>query len=97
MSPRSVFRFDTWTLQPDREPDAEPLTYAMQCVVCGAASEEVEDFLDAQHWTFRHAGRNPSHHTYRETVNRPWRAWMGHPRPPRTDGARPPRADTGPS
>ncbi|MFI9205731.1 hypothetical protein [Streptomyces sp. NPDC053048] len=76
MTARTVFLFGTWTLQPDREPDAEPVTYAMQCVVCGAESEPDEDAATAQSWTFRHAGRNPSHHTYRELITRPWRAWM---------------------
>lgn len=79
VSARSVFRFRTWTLQPDREPDAEPVTYAMQCAVCGEGSEPGEDFSAAEKWTFRHAGHNPSHHTYRETVVRPWRAWMARP------------------
>ncbi|WP_372408574.1 hypothetical protein [Streptomyces luteireticuli] len=79
VSARSVFLFGTWTLQPDREPDAEPMTYAMQCAVCGEGSGPAEDFLDAQHWAFRHAGRNPSHHTYRELIERPWRAWMDRP------------------
>ncbi|MCC3766390.1 hypothetical protein [Streptomyces sp. UNOC14_S4] len=76
LSARAVFLFGDWTLQPDREPDAEPVTYAMQCAVCEASSGVVEDFSDAQGWTFRHAGRNPSHHTYREVITRPWRAWM---------------------
>jgi hypothetical protein len=31
-------RYQEWTLQPDREPDAEPTTYAMQCAVCGETS-----------------------------------------------------------
>ncbi|MEU1375210.1 hypothetical protein ABZ442_16300 [Streptomyces triculaminicus] len=73
---RTVFLFGTWTLQPDQEPDAEPLTYAMECAVCGAASEPSEDASVAQSWTFKHAGRNPAHHTYRELITRPWRAWM---------------------
>ncbi|GAB3664526.1 DUF7848 domain-containing protein [Streptomyces sparsus] len=76
MSAHTVIRFATWKLAPDREPDAEPVTYAMQCAVCGARSEAVPDFADAQRWTFRHAGGNPEHHTYREVVTRPWRAWM---------------------
>ncbi|GHF44001.1 hypothetical protein GCM10010218_26640 [Streptomyces mashuensis] len=76
MSIRTVFRYGTWTLQPDREPDAEPVTYAMQCAVCGAGSAPQEDAAGAQDWAFRHAGRNPSHHTYREVITRPWRAWM---------------------
>ncbi|GAA0487446.1 hypothetical protein GCM10009544_55920 [Streptomyces stramineus] len=79
MSTRKHFRFGTWTLQPDREPDAEPVTYAMQCAVCEEHSATVEDPSDAQGWTFRHAGRNPSHHTYRELITRPWRAWMAEP------------------
>lgn len=35
MTPRSVLRYETWTIQPDREPDAEPVLYAMQCAVDG--------------------------------------------------------------
>ncbi|MGI5529070.1 hypothetical protein ACQEVX_17240 [Streptomyces syringium] len=79
MSTRSVFTFGDWTLQPDLEPDAEPVTYAMQCAVCEESSEPGEDVGEAQGWTFRHAGRNPSHHTYREMIVRPWRAWMARP------------------
>ncbi|MEV6809631.1 hypothetical protein [Streptomyces sp. NPDC051132] len=33
MTPRSVLRYETLTLQPDREPDAEPVLYAMQCAM----------------------------------------------------------------
>jgi hypothetical protein len=75
----TVILFGTWTLQPDSEPDAEPVTYAMQCAVCGRTSPAGEDFAQAQSWTFRHAGRHPSHHTYREVITRPWRAWMNRP------------------
>ncbi|WP_376735799.1 ATP-binding protein [Streptomyces broussonetiae] len=39
MSARAVIRHETWT----REPAAEPTTYAMECVVCGAPSEPAED------------------------------------------------------
>ncbi|MFC5719657.1 hypothetical protein ACFP1Z_05620 [Streptomyces gamaensis] len=80
---RTVFLFGRWTLQPDREPDAEPITYVMECVVCGEHSAVEEDFGEAQRWTFRHAGRHPSHHTYREVITRPWRAWMAGPPPVR--------------
>ncbi|GAA3054942.1 hypothetical protein GCM10020000_41470 [Streptomyces olivoverticillatus] len=73
---RTVFLFGTWTLQPDKEPDAEPITYAMKCAVCGETSPTWEDYGVAQNWTFTHAGRNPTHHTYREVIIRPWRAWM---------------------
>ncbi|MFF7726055.1 hypothetical protein [Streptomyces sp. NPDC008001] len=78
-SPRSVYRYGTWTLTPDREPDAEPVTYAMQCAVCEECSAVAEDASEVQSWTFRHAGRHPSHHTYREVITRPWRAWMADP------------------
>ncbi|MGW7753127.1 DUF7848 domain-containing protein [Streptomyces violaceusniger] len=30
MSTRAVIGHETWTLQPDREPDAEPTTYATE-------------------------------------------------------------------
>ncbi|MFI1970033.1 hypothetical protein BLA24_18425 [Streptomyces cinnamoneus] len=76
MTARTVFLFGAWTLAPDKEPDAEPITYAMQCAVCGETSAADEDAGQAQNWTFQHAGRNPSHHTYRELIIRPWRAWM---------------------
>ncbi|MGD3112893.1 hypothetical protein [Streptomyces sp. YGL11-2] len=74
--PHTVLLFQEWTLQPDQEPDAEPVTYSMQCAVCEEASTTSEDFADGQSWVFRHAGRNPSHLTYREIIIRPWRAWM---------------------
>jgi hypothetical protein len=71
---RAVFRFEDVTLAPDREPDAEPITYAMQCAVCeeeSAASEETEPVQD---WVFQHAGAHPGHHSYREIITRPYRA-----------------------
>ncbi|MDK1473066.1 hypothetical protein QNO07_06465 [Streptomyces sp. 549] len=71
----SVLRHEVWTLRPDREPGAEPVTFAMQCAVCCAASVPSVDFADAQAWTFRHAGRHPSHHSYRELITRPWHAF----------------------
>lgn len=74
MSTRAVVCHKEWTLQPDREPDAEPTNYAMQCAVCGE--------LTAQHRLCPTSGlgvraRRPqsSHHTYREIITRPWRAW----------------------
>jgi len=72
---RSVIRHETWTLTPDREPDAEPTTYAMACAVCGESSDACEDFADPQSWVLEHCGRNPSHHTFREIITRPWRTW----------------------
>lgn len=48
MTPRSVLRYETWTLQPDREPDAETVLYAMQCAVDGETSPTSEDFAEPQ-------------------------------------------------
>ncbi|MFJ4832807.1 hypothetical protein ACIP79_23330 [Streptomyces sp. NPDC088747] len=75
MSARAVVRHEIWTLEPDREPDAEPTTYAMQCAVCEATSAAGVDFGDPQDWVLAHCGRNPSHHSYREIITRPWRTW----------------------
>ncbi|MDT0428499.1 MULTISPECIES: DUF7848 domain-containing protein [Streptomyces] len=75
MSPRAVVRHQQWTLQPDREPDAEPTSYAMQCAVCGEISPTDTEFTASQNWVFAHGGRNPTHHTYREVITRPWKAW----------------------
>ncbi|WP_455711066.1 DUF7848 domain-containing protein [Streptomyces nodosus] len=75
MSTRAVVCHKEWMLQPDREPDAEPTTYAMQCVVCGESSPASSDFAEPQDWVFEHGGRNPAHHTYQEIITRPWRAW----------------------
>ncbi|MFD8213328.1 hypothetical protein ACFV2U_06265 [Streptomyces sp. NPDC059697] len=75
MTSRAVLTHKSWTLEPDSEPDAEPTTYAMECVVCGESSEASEDFAEPQSWVLAHGGRNPSHHTYREIITRPWRAW----------------------
>lgn len=75
MSVRSVIRQETWTLVPDREPDAEPTTYGMQCAVCGETSPTDEDFAEPQSWVMTHCGTNPSHHSFREIITRPWRTW----------------------
>jgi len=73
---RAVVRHISWTLAPDREPDAEPVTYALRCVVCSEESERSQDWEEPQEWALAHSGRNPSHHTYREEITRPWRTWM---------------------
>jgi hypothetical protein len=76
---RSLLRHMRWVLEPDREPDAEPVTFVMQCAVCLRKSPSSEEFDSASDWTFHHAARHPSHHTYREIVTRPWRAWRKGP------------------
>ncbi|WP_409235689.1 hypothetical protein [Streptomyces sp. PA5.6] len=88
---KSPTREVTWRLFPDREPDAEPITRQMVCVVCDgdgeddgkapdATSAPFEDGKDgvlaAQSWVFAHVSRHPCHHTYREIIRRPWRAVM---------------------
>ncbi|MET8689705.1 hypothetical protein ABZV77_36435 [Streptomyces sp. NPDC004732] len=84
---KSLTREVTWHLSPDREPDAEPITRRMVCVVCeddgtgpAAMSEPYEEsehgVLAAQSWVFEHVGRHPCHHTFREVICRPWRAVM---------------------
>lgn len=73
---RAVVRHVTWNLTPDREPDAEPVTHAFQCVVCTESSDRSLAWSDPQSWALDHSGKNPSHHTYRETIVRPWRTWM---------------------
>ncbi|MFD7117322.1 hypothetical protein ACFWAA_09770 [Streptomyces sp. NPDC059922] len=76
MTPRSAPRYETWTLQPDREPDAEPVPYAMQCAVDEETSPTNEDCAEPQDWVPRHCGQNPCHHTHRKITTRPWRAWQ---------------------
>ncbi|WP_432093679.1 hypothetical protein [Streptomyces sp. bgisy100] len=82
MSAHTVIRRERWTLAPDREPDAEPFTFAMECAVCGERSLTGEEVTEAQDWSLRHAGRHPSHCSYRELITRPWRAWMEADRSP---------------
>lgn len=76
MPKRVVIRYEKWRSVPDEEPDAEPITHAMQCVVCHKMSRACEDFEDARRWQLEHAGRHPSHLTYREHIRRPWRCYM---------------------
>lgn len=77
--PRAAYRFARWTSAPDLEPDAAPLTHRMTCDVCGARSPVSVEFGRVQDWQLAHAGRHPTHHTYTETLTRPWRAWMHGP------------------
>ncbi|WP_405809036.1 hypothetical protein OG524_03620 [Streptomyces sp. NBC_01520] len=76
MPVRAIVRHIHWTVAPDSDTAAEPVTYAMQCVVCSAESERFEDWEKPQEWVLTHCGQNPSHHTYRESITRPWRTWM---------------------
>ncbi len=73
---RTVIKFCRWTIAPDTEPDAEPTVYSLQCAVCYQHSGGLDTPEEAQDWALRHSGRNASHHTYRELIIRPWKAWM---------------------
>lgn len=69
---RQVFGFLEFTIGPDKEPDAEAFTYAMQCAVCNRRSPGTEDCARAQDWALRHTGRNRDHYSYREIITRPY-------------------------
>ncbi|GAA2984886.1 DUF7848 domain-containing protein [Streptomyces fulvorobeus] len=73
-----------WTLRPDRDDDAPPLTHRFRCLTltdddseCGAVSEPHTDPVDAQAWTFRHLRDHPEHTSYAEVIERPWVMWRG--------------------
>lgn len=73
---RAIVKHIDWTLAPDREPDAAPVTYSLQCAVCKEESPTSQDWEEPQTWALQHSGKNPSHHTYSEKITRPWRTWM---------------------
>ncbi|MCI0386228.1 hypothetical protein [Streptomyces sp. CNQ085] len=75
MSTRSVIRLASRTLEPGAEPGAEPVTYAMECAVCGRRPGADVGCQDVQRWALAHADRAPSRHTCREIIHRPRRAW----------------------
>ncbi|MEU5446850.1 hypothetical protein [Streptomyces californicus] len=76
MSIRALVRHIKWTIVPDREPDAEPVTHQFQCVVCSEKSDRSTSWSEPQDWALAHSGQHPSHHTYRESITRPWRTFM---------------------
>ncbi len=73
-----------WTLKPDQDDDAPPLTYRFRCLTlkeddseCGAESEAHADPSDAQAWAFQHLREHPEHTSYAEVMERPWVMWRG--------------------
>ncbi|EST26767.1 DUF7848 domain-containing protein [Streptomyces niveus] len=74
--PDTIIEHKTWTLQPDREPDSQPVTHAMRCVVCGEQSDDSAKWSAPQTWALGHVSRNPMHLTFSEVITRPWKAWM---------------------
>lgn len=86
MSTRSVLRYVTWLITPDRQEGAPRVPiFEMECTTCatrdapddtGSRSPASEDFADVQDWALRHSGRHPTHTGYREVVTRFWRTHM---------------------
>ncbi|GAA1717850.1 hypothetical protein [Streptomyces yatensis] len=77
---RATYRFREFQLVPDTEPDAEPITFAMQCAVCEQTGEPSDEQAAAHAWATSHLRANPEHFTYREIITRPCRfepgAWQ---------------------
>jgi hypothetical protein len=63
-----------WRSQPDRRPEAPPLTHRMRCDECGGHSTRSVEFGRVQGWQIEHAACNPAHRLFTETLTRPWRA-----------------------
>lgn len=71
---RASYRYRTYALVPDTEPDAEPHSYAAQCAVCEESGPRGEDAAEAQSWVIGHLRAHPEHFSYREVITRPYRA-----------------------
>lgn len=77
MAIRARYRHREFHIQPDREPDAEPLTFTMRCAVCGVTGPATLAAQRSADWIAEHLKSRPQHLTYRETVTRPYRAVPG--------------------
>ncbi|MDX3525041.1 hypothetical protein P1P75_00875 [Streptomyces sp. ID05-39B] len=78
-APKAIIRHETWTITPDREPDAEQVTHQFKCAVCGEESGKDGSWDPPQSWALGHSGENPSHHSFSEIITRPWRTFMHNP------------------
>jgi hypothetical protein len=74
---RGTFRFREYTVARDTEPDAEPVTIRMECVVCGESGPAAGTSDEALGWAVTHLKTSPEHLTYREVITRPYRAVPG--------------------
>ncbi|MBB1246840.1 hypothetical protein GL263_25295 [Streptomyces durbertensis] len=74
---RATYRFREYGIGPDREPDAEPMTFAMRCAVCGQRGPTCERPEESAAWITAHLREHPHHLSYRETVRRSYRAVPG--------------------
>ena len=71
-------------MAPDTGPGSALPRYGLEClyedergVPCGAAFDGGTDFVRAQDWAIRHAGRNPRHRRFNQTVTD--RHWLLEP------------------
>jgi hypothetical protein len=69
---RAVYRFREHTITPDTGPDAEPITFAMECMTCEATSDVADDADAGALWALAHLKTNPGHVRYREHITRPY-------------------------
>ncbi|MGW7294014.1 DUF7848 domain-containing protein [Streptomyces xiamenensis] len=69
-----------WLSEPDRAPDAAPMTHRMRCETCGRRSPTHVVFGVVQDWQVRHTAHFPDHRRFSETLTRPWRTVRGQVR-----------------
>ncbi|MCE7082428.1 hypothetical protein [Streptomyces sp. ST2-7A] len=77
---RTTLRFREYTIEPDREPDAEAIGFAGECAVCGERGPvggPVQHGETVISWMLDHLRRHPEHLSYREIITRPYRAVPG--------------------
>ncbi|GAA4680152.1 hypothetical protein GCM10023347_38590 [Streptomyces chumphonensis] len=74
---RATYRFRSFVVRPDAEPDVEPVAYAMQCAVCGEFGPEEADATTASGWALVHLRGFPEHFTYRHVLRLPYRMVPG--------------------
>ncbi|MCE7079811.1 hypothetical protein [Streptomyces sp. ST2-7A] len=76
-TPTGVFRFREYSIEPDLEPDAEPIAFTGQCAVCGRLGPTGEGGGHLTGWMLAHLRAHPEHLSYREIITRPYRAVPG--------------------
>ncbi|MFJ2094738.1 hypothetical protein ACIOEW_36620 [Streptomyces sp. NPDC087901] len=68
MAVRSVIRLADWAIGPDRTPGASAPVYEVECTTCLETSDAYEGPTSPEDWALAHAGRNPSHRSYRAII-----------------------------
>ncbi|MCT2593003.1 hypothetical protein LHJ74_28170 [Streptomyces sp. N2-109] len=66
----------SWQIAPGSDDDADPVTQAMMCRVCGLTSPQTESAHPGRVWMLEHAGKNPTHRAYHQITRTPWRATL---------------------